>query len=71
MEEWSLLQCLDCNFPYLVPAKEYIELINGDSPFMTCPKCGSNQNVSRDAFKYHVNIPLKVKKVTRYIITEK
>lgn len=71
MGKWALLKCLECDFPFLINSKEYTEIRDGEYPFMTCPKCGKEQNISRDAFQRHVELPLTVKKVTKYLVSNK
>lgn len=67
MQEWALLKCLKCDFPHLVPSDEFLEIANNkDLPFMYCPKCGVNINVSQDSFQEHIMLPLEVKKVIKY-----
>src|SRR3712207_7081778 len=51
MDEWTLLKCLRCDFPFIVHSKEYIEVTNSDYPFMYCPKCGKENNLSEDCFQ--------------------
>jgi len=71
MDEWTLLKCLRCDFPFIVHSKEYIEVTNSDYPFMYCPKCGKENNLSEDCFQEHIELPLKVKKVMKYVVSKK